>query len=204
MSQSKSEYIFFTGAPGSKWSGLVKWLYWAPEINHSDYSSEREYYRTGDEFPGHTGAYFDPGMEFELGEWDKPFSGDGIKIIKSHTIAENLDSYKDYPIVMVLRDTTKCLHWWIEAGGFDITYPNYSWYEDYRFMNQRIVAQDYGMRKFIQQNKCTKVSSLSKASELLGLSSPPCYNPIHELEYITEEIPEDIEVYVYCPPTLCK
>jgi len=193
------EYIFFTGVPGSKWSGLAKWLYWSPDVNQSDYSSEREYFRPGDEYPGHTGAYFDPGMEFELGEWDKPFSGEGTKLIKSHTIAENLDQYKDHPIVMVLRNPFRSFNWWRDAGGFDITYPSYEWYKNYEFMNQRIAAQTYGIVKFLKNNDCTKVESMSEASELLGLKSPPCYNPKYELEYLGDDIPEDIGVYVYIP-----
>lgn len=199
MSQSKSDYIFFTGAPGSKWSGLAKWLYWSPDIDQSDYSSEREYFRPGDEFPGHTGAYFDPGMEFDLGEWDKPFNGEGIKLIKSHTIAENLDSYKEYPIVMVLRNPMISFTWWLEAGGFDITYPSYKWYKDKSFMWDRIVSQNYGIVKFIKENECIHVKSMSEASDLLGLKSPPCYNPKYELEYIDDDIPAGIEVYVYTP-----
>ena len=81
-------YILFTGAPGSKWSSVVKNIYWSDDIDHTDYSEARTYHHDADT-PGrshlmHIGAYWDPGMEFGVDEWDGPFSGTGKRIVKAH------------------------------------------------------------------------------------------------------------------------
>ena len=60
------KYIFVTGAPGSKWSSVVKNIYYSDSIDQTDYSAARTY---SHDAPGemtlmHLGAYFDPGMEF--------------------------------------------------------------------------------------------------------------------------------------------
>jgi len=41
-------YILFTGAPGSKWSSVVKNIYWSDDIDHTDYSEDRTYYHDAD------------------------------------------------------------------------------------------------------------------------------------------------------------
>ena len=98
-------YILFTGAPGSKWSSVAKNIYRSPDIDQSDSNSERTY-KHGK--VNHMGSYFDPGMEFENTKenWDRPFSGTGKRIIKSHTFAHKLNELKTlgYPIVMVYRN----------------------------------------------------------------------------------------------------
>jgi hypothetical protein len=46
----------------------------------------------------HLGAYWDPGMEFgnEREEWDKPFSGNGIRVIKSRGFKITYPNYTLY------------------------------------------------------------------------------------------------------------
>ena len=63
------KYIFVAGAPGSKWSSVVKNIYHSPDIDRGDYSDARTYYHDagGKMDLMHLGAYFDPGMEF--GDW---------------------------------------------------------------------------------------------------------------------------------------
>mgnify|MGYP003348169296 CR=1 FL=1 len=60
------KYIFVAGAPGSKWSSVVKNIYYSPDIDRSDYSDARTYYHdaSGEMKLMHLGAYFDPHMEF--------------------------------------------------------------------------------------------------------------------------------------------
>ena len=41
-------YLLFTGAPGSKWSSVVKNIYWSDDIDHTDYSEERTYWHDAD------------------------------------------------------------------------------------------------------------------------------------------------------------
>jgi hypothetical protein len=122
-------YILFTGAPGSKWSSVVKNIYWSDDIDHTDYSEARTYHHDADT-PGrshlmHIGAYWDPGMEFDVDEWDGPFSGTGKRIVKAHTFAHQLDKLKakGHPMVMVYRNDYECLEWWKLCGEFNITYP---------------------------------------------------------------------------------
>ena len=65
-------------------------------------------------------------------EFDRPFSGEGVRIIKSHVFAHHIDFLKDNwpdcPIVLVHRDNDACLGWWVRCGHFDITYPLYHKY----------------------------------------------------------------------------
>ena len=60
------KYIFVTGAPGSKWSSVVKNIYYSDSIDRSDYRDSWTYYHdaSGTYELMHLGAYYDPGMEF--------------------------------------------------------------------------------------------------------------------------------------------
>ena len=124
-------FILFTGAPGSRWSSVVESIYRSPDVDQSDGTSGRLYNKGKVK---HVGSYFDPGMEFDnnIENWNKPFSGKGKRIIKSHTFAHQLEDLKTlgYPIVMCYRSNLECYDWWVEAGGFDISYPNYSYFEN--------------------------------------------------------------------------
>ena len=161
------KYIFVAGAPGSKWSSVVKNIYYSPSLDSSDYSDARTYYHDagGEMELMHLGAYFDPGMEFNLPPdlfllskdalediFNSAFTGDGVRIIKSHIFANNIDFLKacwpDCPVVLVHRPDDACLGWWVKCGHFDITYPLYhNYYKNLKTManiirdqNQHIVA----------------------------------------------------------------
>ena len=165
--QPQLKYIFVAGAPGSKWSSVVKNIYYSPNVDQSDYSEDRTYWHDA---PGtlelmHLGAYFDPGMEF--GDWfdqlnqhsksaceaefDRPFSGTGVRIIKSHVFMHHIDFLKknwpDCPVILVHRGDDACLGWWVKCGHFDITYPKYNnYYKDLRQMAVEIKRQNADMR----------------------------------------------------------
>ena len=160
------KYIFVAGAPGSKWSSVVKNIYYSPSIDRTDYSDARTYYHdaSGQRELMHLGAYFDPGMEFGRffhrlnefdyyqceAEFDAPFSGSGVRVIKSHVFANNIDYLKetwpDSPIVLVHRDDDACLGWWVKCGHFDISYPDYAeYYRDFRTMAGIIQQQNEGI-----------------------------------------------------------
>jgi hypothetical protein len=159
------KYIFVTGAPGSKWSSVVKNIYYSPSIDNSDYSDERTYHHdaSGKMELMHLGAYFDPGMEFNLPDdlfqlskdalediFDSAFTGDGIRIIKSHIFANNINFLKacwpDCPIILVHRTDDACLGWWVKCGHFNITYPKYDeYYVDLRTMATIIRKQNTGI-----------------------------------------------------------
>jgi len=190
-------YILFTGAPGSKWSSVAENIYQSPDIDRSDSTSERAYKK---DVVKHQGAYFDPGMEFDNGRdnWDRPFTGTGRRIIKSHTFAHQLDELKTlgYPIVLVYRSHLECYDWWMQAGGFGITYPNYrDYYKDPENMWTEIKRQNIDIKIFIQKNieRITCPMDNFQLCDELGIKSPGPRDSIHTHNYADK----DIKVYVY-------
>ena len=191
-------YILVTGAPGSKWSSVVKNIYWSEDIDHTDYTDERMYYHDADT-PGkkqlmHTGAYYDPGMEFgnQRDQWDLPFSGEGKRIIKSHCFAYELEELKKHkhPIVMVYRNDIECYNWWKHCGEFNITYPKYTYYENLSSMWFHIQEQNKDIMEFCKNNwnRIKKVKNNIELAHELGI------------QYLGEEHnykQKDIQVYVY-------
>jgi hypothetical protein len=186
------KYIFVAGVPGSKWSSVVKNIYYSPDVDRSDDNSQRSYAHPG-AYAGaamHLGSYFDPGMEFGTwfdrlsdyskaeceAEFDRPFSGTGVRIIKSHVFTYHIDFLKrtwpDCPIVMVHRGDDASLGWWVRCGGFNITYPDYTkYYKDLTFMAEEIVRQNAAMRlswdlgSFVYDNR--------QLCEQLRIQAPP-------------------------------
>jgi len=172
-------YILFTGAPGSKWSSVVKNIYWSTDIDHTDYNTDRTYWHDADT-PGnkhlmHIGAYWDPGMEFDTDDWDGPFSDTGKKrIVKAHTFAHQLNILKDkgHPIVMVYRNDYECLEWWKLCGEFNITYPTYQHFKNLDKMWQHIQHENKDIMQFVKDNKdrITKPEDNKELCDLLDIS----------------------------------
>jgi len=156
------KYIFVAGAPGSKWSSVCKNIYNSPDIDRSDYDPKRTYSHSanGVEKLMHMGAYYDPKMDYgyffhELDnyskeeceeEFDRPFSGGGVRIIRSHQFCHHIDFLKknwpDCPVVLVHRENDACLGWWVRCGHFNITYPNYAYYKNLDEMAKHIDAEN--------------------------------------------------------------
>jgi len=204
------KYIFMAGAPGSKWSSVSKNIYYSPSIDRSDYSEERTYYHDA---PGtmqlmHMGAYFDPGMEFgkafdvlekftkEQCEhmFDEPFSGEGVRIIKSHVFAHKIEFLKEHwpecPIILVHRENDACLGWWVKCGHFNITYPDYSlYYKDLRTMAKIIEAQNRDLMTAWCIHRGTDTWTNVALALKLGIEPPP-------LEYVQYYQQNDIRVKV--------
>lgn len=200
------KYIFVAGAPGSRWSSVARSIYNSPKIDNSD--SSNSYTKPGEEIPMHVGSYWDPGMLH--GQWfeklpdlgkaqaeymfNEPFSTNNnlTRIIKSHQFCKHLEHIKNTwiycPIVLAYYkndDATEA--WWYEAGGFDITYPNYSWYKGR--MREEIEIQNAGVLEFVKNNKCTHVTNSDELGKVLGLT---------DLEY-KDFAAADTDVYVYVP-----
>ena len=190
------KYIFMAGAPGSKWSSVAKNIYPSASIDCTDHSVDRQYFHdaTGRTELMHMGAYWDPGMEF--GNWfdngfgkrsreghekefDRPFSGTGTRIIKSHWFSyrQNIDFLKatwpDSPVVLVYRPTDACLGWWVKCGHFDITYPNYQHYNDLRFMAGVIQAQNIGITDSALKYSGKHPLTNHELARMLNISQPP-------------------------------
>jgi hypothetical protein len=155
------ERIFFTGVPGSRWSGIAQILETMSGMNTSDRTPEREYVHHS--YTGHKGAYFGPGMEFEPildsdyidQAWVEP---QGCKLVKSHEWAYDLNQIKTkFPndwIMMVYRPDMISYAWWHEAGGFQIKYPNYTSYQNSAIMMSEIMKQNSEILNFGMLNEC--------------------------------------------------
>ena len=87
---------FFTGAPGSRWSGVAQEIEAAGFYDTSDRIPERTY--THGKYSGHVGAYFGTGMEFpallEPEVLDAPYSGIGTRLRKSSILKFSLGQFK--------------------------------------------------------------------------------------------------------------
>jgi hypothetical protein len=146
----------------------------------------------------HTGAYFDPGMEFRAtrDNWDLPFSGTGKRLIKSHTFAHELDHLKDlgHPIVMVYRNDHECLEWWKLCGEFTITYPNYQHFVNLDLMWEHIQQENKDTMQFIHDNS-HRITSPSNNVELCKtIDIAPPKGKHQTLQDYKEK---GIQVYVY-------
>ena len=198
------------GAPGSKWSSVAKNIYYSSSIDRTDYSDSRTYYHdaSGKRDLMHLGAYFDPGMEFGRffhrlpeynyyqceAEFDAPFSGEGVRIIKSHVFADHIDYIKqtwpDCPIALVHRDDDACLGWWVKCGHFDITYPRYDeYYKNLRTMSGIIKQQNQGIIDACLKYSGTPITDNLGLATALGISPPP-------VEYYQNYDQSDIRVTV--------
>ena len=202
------KYIFMTGAPGSKWSSVSKNIYFSPDIDRTDFSSVREYWHSawGEPSLMHMGAYFDPGMEFgdhfdrldqysreeNEQEFDRPFSGTGVRIIKSHVFAHHIDYLKqtwpDSPVILVERDDDACLGWWVKCGHFGITYPDYAeYYQNLPVMARRIYDQNQDIRLARERYSGKTINTNVVLAARLYIATPPA-------EYFQRYAESDIKV----------
>ncbi len=173
----ESKIIFFTGAPGSKWSAMAHLIGMNERfpINKSDYSPERTYVHPMVNI-AHQGAYWGPGNDIGANfheinklskdeiydEIEKPYvdkSWDKFRIIKCHQFANNLDwiheNFPSSPIIMVLRSDYHCLVGWRDgADGWDsIKYPDYkTYYKNNDILKQEIERENLATKKFIDKH----------------------------------------------------
>jgi hypothetical protein len=172
------KYIFVAGAPGSKWSSVVKNIYYSPSVDQSDYSDSRTYYHdaSGKMELMHLGAYYD--KETLERDFDEPFNGEGVRIIKSHVFSNHIDYIKetwpDCPIILVHRPDDACLGWWVKCGHFDITYPDYSeYYQNLKVMATKIKEQNQGIIKATYKYKNCNPLTNNDLCEALNIELPP-------------------------------
>ena len=202
------KYIFVAGAPGSKWSSVVKNIYYSPDIDRSDYRDEWTYYHdaSGTRELMHLGAYFDPGMISPLPEdlttldreqlekiFAEPFKfkeSNGIRIIKSHVFSNHIDYlrklFPETPIVIVHRGDDACLGWWVKCGHFDITYPDYhEYFKDLKHMARIIKNQNQDILKAWWKHNGRVVTTNLELAQALKIETPP---KEYEQNYVTSDI----------------
>jgi hypothetical protein len=175
MFDSGKDLIFAAGAPGSKWSAMLRSITYNKIINISDESPENTYSVTlyskdsGQEkkLAWHRGAYWGPyhkfGHKFDkldtlskdeiLSEIYSAFSEEGgIKLIKSHWFSYHLDfiaeTFPEAKIITVYLPDDVCFDWWTVVGGWDITYPIYTWYENDERMKRQIKEENAHITRF--------------------------------------------------------
>lgn len=200
------KYIFVSGAPGSKWSSVVKNIYYSPDIDSSDYSDARTYYHdaSGQMDLMHLGVYWGPAMEFgneferldqytkeqNEAEFNRPFSGEGIRIIKSHVFGYHIDYIKqtwpDCPVVLIDRSDDACLGWWVKCGEFQISYPLYrDYYKDLRQMSAAIAKENEGNRRAAREYPGYEVQTNRQLARTLNIAVP---NEMYYQDYIKSDI----------------
>ena len=206
------KYIFVAGAPGSKWSSVVKNIYYSPDIDRSDYRDEWTYYHdaSGTRELMHLGAYFDPGMISPLPEdlttldraqlekiFAEPFQfkeSKDTRIIKSHVFSNHIDYLKELfpevPIVIVHRNDDSCLGWWVKCGHFDITYPDYhEYFKDLKHMAQIIRNQNKDILTAWWKYTGRVVTDNVQLARALNIELPP-------VEYAQDYVVSDVRVMV--------
>ncbi|MFA6236849.1 MAG: hypothetical protein WC635_05925 [Bacteriovorax sp.] len=170
MTNQTKHILFYTGAPGSRWSAISQTLGLMPHVNKSDESPERVFNHT--KFSGHRGMYFGPGMELGksfdriadlsraeiLEEIDRAYedkNSEELRVVKAHVFSYQLETLKEkFPesrFMLVWRSDVECIKWWFEIGGFNIQYPKYDWYIDEATIKQRISEENKCIKDFAQK-----------------------------------------------------
>ncbi|WP_152615373.1 hypothetical protein [Janthinobacterium lividum] len=198
-----ADIVFVVGTPGSKWSAIAHALMYANGVNRSDMRLQRSH--EGESRALHFGNYFGPGMEYgrqfdNLGSMSKTelldeFAGPylaagGTKLLKSHLFARHLPWLKHtFPaarFLLVHRPDHACLAWWEAAGGFSISYPDYSWYKSSANMANQIAADNADIAAFATQHQrqLTRRRSMKPILNELGLHySHSEVQSVSELEF---------------------
>jgi hypothetical protein len=177
-----SKLIFFTGVPGSRWSGIAREIKQDPKYDTSDRAPHRVYKHN--DFSGHCESYFGTGMEFpvdlSIENLLAPFNSTGIKLLMSHEwpyyFDQIIEQYPHADIQLVYRPNDASLKWWLEAGGFNITYPNYEWYVDVDGMKKEIEQQnklilDFAQKHMLQWNQHVEHSDIFVTTYINGLNN---------------------------------
>jgi hypothetical protein len=110
-------------------------------------------------------------------EFDAPFAGSGVRIIKSHHFALHIDFIKntwpDCPIVLAHRPDDACMGWWVKCGGFDIAYPSYAHYANFDNMAQKIQQQNASIISAVLRYPGKNPLTNQQLAQILGIDAPP-------------------------------
>lgn len=209
------KFIFAMGAPGSRWSGVLRCIQMRfAEINTSDDSPDRTYDRRSWDSKSsqmidvgwHRGAYWGPYHEFGHGfdnieknytkesfiqECIRPFENtNGTMIIKSHWFAYNIEILKEwFPtakfIAVKYGSNLDTFAWWHYVGGWDITYPHYTWYKNNDLMFEKIQLEN----KLIDNHfQCIEALTMDEVGKQLNLDMK--IRPIEEMRMLDNKFEE--------------
>lgn len=167
--------IFITGAPGSMWSKVDRYIRRAlwQHIDNSDVTPYRNH-------EGHRGAYWNPGNEpgydwiLNFDKYDRdhiietldtgflrPIEEDErdvvVRTYKSHHFAYHLDQIKeqfpDAAILMWQQPDHFCYVWWYACGGHDTVFDPYHYYKrSYKDIWNEIVDQNKAIQQFVDKH----------------------------------------------------
>jgi len=179
------DLIIATGTPGSRWSGAIRCIQSQVDINTSDEVNTDSY--TNGAKGWHRGAYWGPGHDYGLdfdrldqltrddviAQFQEPFDDwdSGVKIVKSHWFSYHIPQLREwFPEAKFLAfwmPDDFCFDWWHQVGGWNITYPHYTWYENDQRMRKQIAIEN----NFIQQHFDLQQNSLVELLHKLGLDN---------------------------------
>lgn len=229
LEEDGADVIFVTGAPGSRWSAVAHAVSFADQINRSDSASGRVYARHGKAL--HFGNYFGPGMGYGdnfdhldrlsrrelLHEFSRPYADPGgTKLLKSHMFARHLrflgETFPRARFILAYRPDKACLDWWLEAGGFRISYPDYSWYREVDNMRRQIAVDNHSILEFARANGLRLVQRRTLKPLLSGLGLSFSRGRLGELAAmgadqslgIASTDPEEIEQLLHARARLCR
>jgi hypothetical protein len=211
------DLIFAAAAPGSKWSRVLSKLSLHPSINNSDKYKYPTYklnsldtYGTTKPVGNHTGVYFGPGngvgenfddltrltkeqfideIKPSFADWEQ-----GIKIVKSHWFSyyDNLnwliENFPDAKLILVYNGNDVAFKWWHYVGGWDISFPSYTWYENDQRMYDKILEENHYLLKFAKKHliPIRMYNYFTDLLQELELSS--------DLDFINHLVQDDIEL----------
>ena len=163
------KFIFVTGVPGSSWSMLSHRLKLVVGADTSDCDGTRQYRFNADskDLGSHFGCYFGPNNEFGQ-DFDRiaaytpeqftqacrePFAdNDQAKMIRSHWFSHQLDwlwdNFKGHDLFLIYRSNELAFDRWMARGGFNITHPVYTWYQDPAGMQAAIAQENSAILDF--------------------------------------------------------
>ena len=211
------DLIFAAGAPGSKWSRILSMLGLHPSINNSDKDKYPKYTLNAINARGkiiavgnHTGAYFGPGnvvgekfddltkltKEQFIEEINPSFDNweQGIKIVKSpwFSYGNNLnwlmENFPDAKFILVYNGNDLAFKWWHYVGGWDISFPTYTWYENDQRMYNKILEENHHLLKFAEKHlvPIRMYKNFIELLQELDLSN--------DLGFIDQLAPDDVEL----------
>jgi hypothetical protein len=168
-----SDLIFVTGAPGSKWSLIAQALEAASEVEADGTDAVGPAAEYGKELQRHGGLDRDA-LRAELGR--SGVERRGLELVTSHVFTRDLpylaETFPAARFVLVYRPDESCLDWWLEAGGFDMSFPDYSWYRELESMKKEIVTDNAALLDFTERHELPlrRLRSLKPLLAALGLT----------------------------------